>query len=130
MKIEVSLGEVIDKVTILEIKLERIEDAQKAGNIRFEYDLLRRSMEEAGITTDSDVFQELKAVNCRLWDIEDAIRKKERDSEFDDEFIRLARSVYLENDRRAAIKRRINIEAGSKIIEEKKYVDYGGSQHG
>ena len=125
MKIEVSLGEVVDKITILEIKLERVEDPRKLEHIRLEYDLLQKSLENAGTVIDSDDFSRLKAVNARLWEIEDRIRMKERDGEFDGEFIELARSVYAENDKRFAIKSHISRVAGSEILEEKEYVDYG-----
>ncbi len=124
MKIEVSVGEVVDRVSILEIKLERVTDPAKVENIRTEYDLLRKTMEQAGVSCESDGFRELRAVNQRLWEIEDQIRKKERDGKFDEEFIELARSVYRENDRRFEIKSRISRDAGSKLVEEKEYVDY------
>jgi len=124
MKIEVSVGEAVDKLSILEIKLERIGDASKLANLRTEYDLLLEDLGRAGISRDSEDFRELKIVNQRLWDIEDRIRKKERDGEFDDEFIDLARSVYRENDKRFELKRRINSETGSSLVEEKEYVDY------
>ena len=124
MKVEISSGELVDKVTILEIKLEKIGDPVKLPNVSREYDLLKHAMEAAGIAADSDDFKELKAVNLRLWEIEDRIRRKERDQEFDEEFIELARSVYRENDRRFELKRRINEMTGSEIIEEKEYVDY------
>jgi hypothetical protein len=130
MKIEVSLGEVADKMAILEIKLERIEAPLKLEHIRLEYDLLQKSLEDAGITIDSDDFSGLKAVNTRLWETEDRIRAKERDGEFDEEFIELARSVYTENDKRFAIKSRISRMAGSEILEEKEYVDYGEQDRG
>jgi hypothetical protein len=125
MKIEASLGEVVDKITILEIKMERIADPLKLEHIRMEYGLLRESLEESGVTVDPEDFRRLKAVNSRLWEIEDRIRGKERDREFDGEFIELARSVYAENDERFKIKSRISSMGGSEIVEEKEYVDYG-----
>ena len=125
MKIDVSLGEVVDKITILEIKMERIADPRKLGHVRTEYDRLRKALEEARIEVDPGDFRRLKEVNSRLWEIEDSIRKKERDREFDQEFIELARSVYTENDKRFEIKSRISSSGGSEILEEKEYVDYG-----
>jgi hypothetical protein len=124
MKIEVSVGEAVDRLSILEIKLERVKDPVKLENIRAEYDLLRDTLEKAGIACEDKVFLDLKAVNQNLWDIEDRIRRKERDGEFDEEFISLARSVYRENDRRFELKKLINTETGSDLVEEKEYVDY------
>ncbi len=124
MKIEVSVGELVDKVTILEIKLEKITNQEKMKNVRREYDLLRRSMESLGLTRESEEFRELKRINLKLWETEDLIRIKESQKRFDDEFIRLARSVYFANDERSGIKRRINLAAGSKIIEEKEHAEY------
>ena len=124
MKIEISIGELVDKVTILSIKLQKVNDKQKLVNIRKEYDILRTSMETAGITTDSSDFESLQAVNLILWDIEDQIRIKESKREFDDEFIQLARSVYIQNDRRFELKRKINLSYDSELMEEKQYVDY------
>lgn len=124
MKIEISIGELVDKVSILSIKSEKIKFEEKLKNIRKEFDLLNKSMEEIGISIDSEDFKKLKKVNLQLWDIEDKIRKKETDKEFDDEFISLARSVYFINDERAAIKKRINLKFGSELIEEKEYARY------
>jgi len=124
MKIEISLGEVVDKVTILEIKTEKISDPEKLKNVEKEYQLLKKDIEEVGITNTSQEFIRLKEVNLKLWHIEDDIRIKESREEFDDEFVQLARSVYFENDDRAAIKKEINLKFGSELIEEKEYVDY------
>jgi hypothetical protein len=124
MKVEVSLGELVDKVTILAIKLEKITDPQKLSNIRKEHDLLYRQMRAAGIAEDSDEYGRLLAINRRLWDIEDRIRAREAQQVFDEGFVALARSVYFENDERAAVKRAINIKYGSDLIEEKQYTDY------
>lgn len=124
MKIDVSIGELVDKVTILAIKLSKIKDGGKLKNIKMEYELLKVSMESIGITEDSEEFLHLKAVNLNLWEIEDKIRIKEKNKEFDDEFIQLARSVYLENDKRFDLKKEINLKYGSELIEEKEYVDY------
>ena len=122
----ISVGELIDKLTILEIKSERITRAGALANVRRELERLNRIWENS-VLSDQDIDEaraELKAVNESLWDIEDRIREKERAVDFGPEFIELARSVYTQNDRRAAIKRRINIESGSELIEEKSYVDY------
>jgi hypothetical protein len=124
MKIDISIGELVDKVTILSIKRDKIKDPQKLKNISKEYDLLEKAMLECGINKDSVYFSRLKEVNSRLWDIEDQIRIKESQQQFDKEFIKLARSVYFENDERAAIKKEINIKFASELIEEKEYVNY------
>lgn len=125
MKIDVSIGELVDKVTILSIKLEKIKNEEKLKNIRKEYELLKTAMNSIGVDIDSPEFKRLKSVNLKLWEIEDKIRIKEAKKAFDDEFIQLARSVYYNNDERAAIKREINLEFGSDLIEEKEYVNYG-----
>lgn len=127
IRVPVSVGELIDKMTILEIKSERITRAGALANVQRELERLTRIWENSPIS-DQDMDEaraELKAVNEALWEIEDRIRAKESAGSFDDEFIELARSVYLQNDRRAAIKRRINLESGSELIEEKSYADYG-----
>ena len=124
MKIEISVGELVDKVTILSIKLQKIQNVQNRANIAKEYEILHRSMEAAGIAADSDEFKRLKEINLILWDIEDRIRLKEAKKEFDDEFIELARSVYIQNDQRYELKRKINLSTNSALIEEKEYVDY------
>ncbi len=124
MKIDISIGELVDKLTILSIKLEKISDAAKLQNCKNEYDILLNPMEECGIKTDSDEFTKLKSVNLELWEIEDKIRIKESKQEFDNEFIELARSVYFKNDDRADAKREINIKYKSDLVEEKEYVNY------
>lgn len=124
MKIEISIGELVDKVSILDIKLEKIQNADKLANIKKEHDLLSAAMENCGIDRDSDEYSRLKEINLRLWEIEDNIRIKEAKQEFDAEFIRLARSVYFENDSRAEVKKEINLKFGSNLVEEKEYVDY------
>ncbi len=126
MKIDISTGELVDKVTILSIKLEKVNSPEKVNNIEKEYNILLKPMEECNIRVDSKEFIKLKRVNMKLWEIEDNIRIKESRQEFDDEFIQLARSVYFINDERAAIKRKINMAYGSDLIEEKEYVDYIG----
>jgi hypothetical protein len=129
LKVPVSVGELIDKITILEIKAERISDPAKLDNVRAELALLTETwgaspLASANIGPDRDA---LKAINETLWDIEDAIRDKEAAGEFDDRFIELARAVYRTNDERAAVKRRINEATGSTLVEEKSYADYRGS---
>lgn len=121
-----SFGELIDKITILRIKSERIENSEKLQNIMSELKMLEEIKGES-IPSSIDIqdeFVQLKKTNETLWDIEDHIRAKENRKEFDGEFIQLARSVYIENDRRAGIKRRINQKLGSSILEEKSYTDY------
>lgn len=124
MKIEVSIGEVVDKVTILEIKKEKISNPEKLKNIVKEYDLLRAEIEKIGISIDSPEYLALKDVNLKLWHIEDNIRIEEMNQRFGDVFIQLARSVYFENDTRAELKKKINLKYGSELIEEKEYVEY------
>jgi hypothetical protein len=124
--VPISPGELIDKITILEIKSERMTDATKLHNVRTELALLTDTWRaSAYAATDIDAeWQGLRDVNAQLWDIEDLIRDKERAGEFDDEFIRLARAVYVTNDERAAIKKRINVKLGSLLVEEKSYREY------
>lgn len=124
MKIEVSIGELVDKVTILEIKKEKFKNKVKLANVNKEYALLRADMESLGIYVNSDEFFRLKEINTKLWHIEDDIRIEEFNKRFGDKFIELARSVYVENDKRAEVKKEINIKYGSTLIEEKEYVDY------
>ena len=124
MKIDISTGELVDKVTILAIKLEKFRDEAKKANVKKEYDILTLPMNAVGITVDSKEFKDLKDVNLKLWHIEDDIRIKEQKKEFDSEFIELARSVYFTNDVRAEIKKDINMRYNSELVEEKEYVDY------
>ena len=126
IRVPVSPGELLDKITILRIKAQRIAQVDKVANVRRELDALERTWVAAappGVGIDAEV-NALMAVNERLWVIEDDIRDKERTRSFDADFIRLARAVYVENDERAAIKRRINLALGSSIIEEKSYRTY------
>ncbi len=128
VSVPISFGELIDKITILEIKSQKITDAAKVKNVRHELDELKRvwaSLEESSVEIN-DLRQELKKVNETLWDIEDDIRKKDLRGEFDSEFIELARSVYFQNDTRAEHKRAINLRLGSELMEEKSYVNYQG----
>jgi hypothetical protein len=124
----VSYGELIDKITILEIKSERMADAAKLANVRDELQLLDALWmgDPASRTDVSAERAELKRINAALWEIEDEIRVKERDQAFDARFIELARAVYHTNDKRAAVKRAINLKLGSRLVEEKSYQDYGG----
>ena len=124
--VPVSPGELLDKITILRIKAARIQDAGKLANVRHELEVLERTW-RASPHAAADIAAEveaLHAVNARLWDIEDDIREKERARSFDARFIELARSVYVENDERARVKRRINDKLGSAIVEEKSYRQY------
>lgn len=126
----ISIGELIDKITILEIKSAHIHDAAKLANVHAELDLLNSTW-NAHPAARVDIGPErtqLKAVNEALWDIEDRIRLKEKAQAFDAEFIELARSVYFRNDERAALKRAINLKLGSKLVEEKSYQDYAAAK--
>jgi Family of unknown function (DUF6165) len=125
----VSFGELLDKVTILQIKSERMSDAGKVANVRKELMALERIWNEhpASSVDVSGLLAQLKAVNERLWVIEDDIRILEKGRRFDDAFVQLARSVYFENDERARIKKEINLALGSAYIEEKSYQDYRNS---
>ena len=125
MNIEVSHGEIVDKLTILQIKKENITDSIKLDNIVKEYDYLLSVVEnDLGILTESPEYLELLSINKELWVIEDDIRDKERIKEFDDDFIKLARAVYYTNDVRAKIKKEINLKYSSGFVEEKSYQSY------
>ncbi|HET6552121.1 MAG TPA: DUF6165 family protein [Dyella sp.] len=126
IQVPVSYGELIDKITILEIKSRQMSDAAKLTNVRTELDLLNQTWaaHPASHPDISDERARLLAVNEALWDIEDRIRLKEKAQAFDAEFIELARSVYFRNDERAAVKREINLKLGSQLVEEKSYQDY------
>ncbi len=123
MKIEVSNGEIIDKLTILQIKLERIKDEAKQINLRKEFNELTK-VTKTIISTSDVLYKSLYEVNCELWDIEDHIRDLERRKDFGDDFIATARAVYIKNDKRSEIKREINIKTSSGLIEEKSYEKY------
>lgn len=123
MKIEVSNGEIIDKLTIIQIKLERIKDKAKLENLQKEYDELIK-VSSLIISASDILYKELYEVNCELWDIEDHIRDLERNKDFGDDFIATARAVYIKNDRRSEVKREINIRTFSGLIEEKSYEKY------
>ena len=125
MQVEVSIGELFDKLTILEIKMEKIKDNSKLKNIRKEWNILNdKSMSILSIFADQTLFKKiykLEEINRKLWDIEDWIRECEKQERFDKEFVELARSVYKLNDKRSKIKRDINLITKSNIIEEKSY---------
>lgn len=126
ISVEIAPGELLDKLTILEIKRERIEDSQKLVNVGLELDVLDQARREN--VPDSPeldaLYADLKTINETLWEIEDDIRDCEREKDFGERFIELARAVYKTNDRRAATKRAINELLGSRIVEEKSYADY------
>lgn len=120
--VPVSWGELLDKITILEIKADRIEDAAARANVARELALLREVaapvLPQPGLAA---LIEALRSINCALWEIEDAIRARDAAARFDAEFIRLARAVYLTNDERAALKRKINVLLRSVLVEEKSY---------
>jgi hypothetical protein len=126
IRIPVSPGELLDKLTILRIKSQRMSDPAKLQNVRLELAALEDTWRDTPFS-HADVGADIEAlqrVNERLWLIEDDIRDKERAQDFGADFVRLARAVYFENDERAAIKRRINLKLGSSIVEEKSYAEY------
>lgn len=123
MKIEVSNGEIIDKLTIIEIKLERIKDAAKLVNLKKEYEVLNEASKQI-ISHDDELYKALYDINCKLWDIEDRIRDLERNKDFGQAFVETARAVYFTNDERSAVKKKINEKTGSNLIEEKSYEKY------
>jgi hypothetical protein len=126
IKVPISPGELLDKITILRIKSARMTDPKKLANVRRELEALEetwRSSPYAAVDIEGEL-SALLQVNERLWTIEDDIRDKERAGTFDADFIRLARAVYIENDERAAIKKRVNLKLGSTLVEEKSYAHY------
>jgi len=126
IQVEIAPGELVDKITILEIKKERIADAGKLKNVNLEWETLTGALDanvEKSVAL-SDLTASLKSVNEALWEIEDDIRDCERASDFGDRFVELARAVYVTNDKRAALKRDINELLGSRMIEEKSYAAY------
>jgi len=124
--VPISPGELLDKITILRIKSARMSDATKLANVRLELQLLEKTWRDSGCAVPEIAVDEaaLQKVNEQLWDIEDKIRDKEHARAFDAEFIELARAVYITNDERAAVKKRINTKLGSRIVEEKSYRPY------
>lgn len=123
MKIEVSNGEIVDKLTIIEIKLENIKNDLKLANLKVEYDVLNSAVEKI-IPKTHPLYLELLGINNKLWVIEDRIRELEKAKDFGAEFIEVARSVYFTNDLRSEVKRKINELTNSALIEEKSYEDY------
>lgn len=126
LHVPVSVGEVLDKITILQIKLAHISDARKRTNIQTELDALLPLVDGGSFVSSQmqALTAKLKSVNEELWIIEDDIREKEAAKNFDNEFVQLARAVYVTNDKRAAIKKQINLATGSALIEEKSYEPY------
>lgn len=124
--VPVSPGEMLDKITILRIKSARMNDAEKLRNVRLELELLEQTWHDCGADEAlvADDIAQLQHVNEQLWDIEDRIRDKELAQSFDAQFIELARAVYVTNDERALLKKRINTALGSRIVEEKSYKPY------
>ena len=124
--VPLSPGELLDKITILRIKVARIQDAGKLANVKLELSLLEQTWKDSGAAAHDLALEEraLQNVNEQLWDIEDRIRDKEARQTFDRDFIELARAVYMRNDERAAIKKRVNQQLGSRLIEEKSYKQY------
>lgn len=118
IEVPVSIGEVVDKIAILQIKQEKIDETQKRANVTKELNLLQ---ERLIVQVDSNLIDDLKAVNEQLWEIEDQIRILEKKGDFGPEFVRLARAVYKINDKRAELKRQINLSSGSELMEEKSY---------
>ena len=124
--IPISPGELLDKITILQIKAERIIDPVKVANVKTELDMLSKVWSDA-VAVDAEITTltaELKAVNEALWEIEDDIRDEERNKRFNERFIELARAVYVTNDERANAKKKVNLHLNSTIVEEKSYQDY------
>jgi hypothetical protein len=123
MEIEVSIGEIVDKLSILDIKIKNIKDVDKLKNIEKEFNYLNDIVFNQ-LKIDEIDYHRLVDINTKLWIIEDDIREKERSSEFDEDFVKLARAVYFTNDDRSVIKKDINLKYGSDFIEEKSYSDY------
>ena len=123
---EVSIGELFDKISILEIKKEKIKSPDKQKFINEEYSVLKNQLDQNVKTSDklNELFQSLKKINEKLWVIEDEKRECERNKDFGDQFISLARSVYFTNDKRSDVKKAINLLTDSGFIEEKSYEDY------
>ena len=126
IKVVLSVGELIDKITILQLKMKFIKNKEQLNNVKNELRTLKPLLKENNLETPkiNKLFTDLYEVNLKLWKIEDKIREKERQSDFSDEFISLARSVYYTNDKRADIKKKINLISGSELIEEKSYAKY------
>jgi len=126
LTVQTAPGEFLDRLTILEIKAERIADPAKLANVRRELELLRATWAASPLAARdvAALVAELKRINEALWDIEDQVRRHEAERRFDAAFVELARSVYRTNDRRAAIKRELNLALGSELVDEKSYTEY------
>ena len=126
IKVALSVGELIDKITILQLKIKFIKNKEQLNNVNKELDTLKPLLKENNLETPEikKHFSELYEINLELWKVEDKIREKEKQSDFGNEFVSLARSVYFTNDKRAEIKKKINLISGSKLIEEKSYAKY------
>tara|TARA_Y100001970_G_C13814364_1_gene641624 strand:+ start:304 stop:681 length:378 start_codon:yes stop_codon:yes gene_type:complete len=124
MKVEIPNGDLVDKITILKIKQLNVMNEEKLQNIKLEYQTLKPLLEEIGMSENDRLFTDLLDVNEKLWRIEDDLRVLEKDKEFGNTFVNLARAVYFTNDERAEIKKKINLKTGSKLVEEKDYVEY------
>ena len=124
MKVEIPNGDLVDKITILKIKQLNVMNEEKLQNIKLEYQTLKPLLEEIGMSENDRLFTDLLDVNEKLWRIEDDLRVLEKDKEFGDTFVNLARAVYFTNDERAEIKKKINLKTGSNLVEEKDYVEY------
>ncbi len=126
IKVALSVGELIDKITILQLKMKFITNKEQLNNVNKELETLKPLLKENNLETPEikKHFSELYEINLELWKIEDKIREKEKQSDFGNEFVSLARSVYFTNDKRAEIKKKINLISGSELIEEKSYAKY------
>ena len=121
MKVEVAIGEIFDKITILDIKLERISDESRLSYVQGEKDVLEEALKIEGVEIDSELYQELRDINMKIWDTEAGFREKEAEQEFDDEFVQFARLNAKYNDERFLIKKRINEHYDSPVREQKSY---------
>tara|TARA_R110000851_G_scaffold190769_1_gene341463 strand:- start:703 stop:1077 length:375 start_codon:yes stop_codon:yes gene_type:complete len=119
MKIEVSNGEIFDKLSILEVKSQKITDATKLEHVSKEYNYLKEVIDMIDFSLDTETYKKLRDINFRLWDIEDEIRLKEEQADFGDRFVELSRLIYILNDERFRLKKKINIETGSNFHEQK-----------
>ena len=121
MKVEVAIGEIFDKITILDIKLERISDKSRLTYVQGEKDVLEEALKLEGVEIDSELYQELRDINMKIWDTEAGFREKEAEQEFDDEFVQFARLNAKYNDERFLVKKRINEHYDSPVREQKSY---------
>tara|TARA_B100001248_G_scaffold253217_1_gene230193 strand:+ start:1577 stop:1960 length:384 start_codon:yes stop_codon:yes gene_type:complete len=126
IRVEISYGELFDKISILEIKKSKLKNPDEIVKVKYELNLLLKELNNSKLNSSliSSLTKDLKEVNLKLWNIEDEIREKERDKKFDEEFIKLARDVYITNDTRAKIKNEINKKLNSKVFEIKSYEKY------